>query len=490
VHHDGYEPTHHDHEDTDFALVLVIATCLGFSSFIFMLSKYCWNMRKNRLARLRLTTDGAIATSTAGAAAAATRESFCRPRCCLRRNTSDEDSKNKLRSSDVDLDDATLILVPPPPPTPPTPPSRCSARCASLCAVGVALCEVCFYYFNEVGPTVLQIILVVAHACMVAGVHELLDLVSALIVFIVTALYCLSTVRLFLFFPPRVGAGVGTGTGVRAGAGAGVAGAGAGVQAGAGTELGDTSGSPSKTGGGSRTGGGGGGGGGASGGGSKGHRKSTSSPDLRALCRKSDVMAGTGGKMVERQTSHERQTNKLTCTLTSSSERESRSPDADDGTDDNHANGHFNLPPPLFDLEDGLQRMADRWPGVSLFKPCCGSDATHLEQNLESGVKIAYSYPKLEIIFCIGGAEDPAKFVIQKVLARHPTVDARMMVGMEVGWGNPKMANIARAVEAAKYDHFWFQDANIQTSDCDLRALVEYVLFWKRWTRARARGCV
>ena len=387
---------HAPHLDTDLTTVLVVSTFLGFGLLLLMAAKlmFC-DFAQNRRARKRVAAElsaGRFANLEGGRGGCLAR---CGARCGCAETGGEGPSSPRAAEKKAEHK------------------SRFSA-CYVLCG----LCNLLSYYFHELGPTVLQIILLVAFACMVAGVHELLDLVSSVLVGTVTLLMALTAMRLFLFFPPGSSAEA-SGRAVPGGAG----GSGAGN---------------------SGVGSAGCGGGGAGAGSAVAGR------------------AGPGG--------HERHESSSADTSGSPSKKKARRSDLTE--DDLHTAIKAAQSCPDLEAAERSSEARERWPGVTLLKPCCGADDTHLEANLESAVKIGYSYPKLEIIFCVGAAEDPARFVIQKVLARHPTVDARMMVGMEAGWPNPKMANIAKAVSVAKYDRFWFQDANIRTSDCDLRALV------------------
>ena len=113
----------------------------------------------------------------------------------------------------------------------------------------------------------------------------------------------------------------------------------------------------------------------------------------------------------------------------------------------------------------------DDKPGISIIKPIAGTN-----NNLESCFQL--TYPKLEILFCLhNSADDKAVGVIEELIARYPTVDARLLYGeAELEGASPKVRNMAKGYEQATYDIFWSIDAKIRTSDGDVDAMVARLL--------------
>ncbi|KAJ3089725.1 hypothetical protein HK102_005661 [Quaeritorhiza haematococci] len=97
-------------------------------------------------------------------------------------------------------------------------------------------------------------------------------------------------------------------------------------------------------------------------------------------------------------------------------------------------------------------------PPVSILRPLKGVDC-NLFENLASSFR--QDYPRFEIIFSVASSKDPAIEVVQKLKAMYPHVDAKLIVGdREVGV-NPKVNNLMRSYESAKYDIVWILDSNV-----------------------------
>lgn len=70
-------------------------------------------------------------------------------------------------------------------------------------------------------------------------------------------------------------------------------------------------------------------------------------------------------------------------------------------------------------------------------------------------------YPLFEIIFAVEMADDPAIPIVERLIARYPNVDARLLVGSAHYGPNPKVNNLVKAYQRAKYDIVWVLDANV-----------------------------
>ena len=114
-------------------------------------------------------------------------------------------------------------------------------------------------------------------------------------------------------------------------------------------------------------------------------------------------------------------------------------------------------------------------PGISIIKPLSGTNDTLLE-NLESCFELAY--PRFELLFCVHGPDDEAVPVVQQLMARHPKVDAQLLFGNadELEGASPKVRNVAKGYEHAKYDVIWSMDAKIRTCAADAHAMVAKLL--------------
>ena len=68
-------------------------------------------------------------------------------------------------------------------------------------------------------------------------------------------------------------------------------------------------------------------------------------------------------------------------------------------------------------------------PGVSILRPLKGLD-TNLYENLES--TFTQEYPNFEILLSVADEQDQAISVANELIARYPTVNARVIIGASV----------------------------------------------------------
>lgn len=97
-------------------------------------------------------------------------------------------------------------------------------------------------------------------------------------------------------------------------------------------------------------------------------------------------------------------------------------------------------------------------PRVSLLRPVCGLDPFDAE-TLESS--FLQDYPDYEVIFCAQDEGDPAIALLKTLIARHPGVEARVLVGYDAVTGNPKLNNLWKGWKAASSDWICTTDANL-----------------------------
>lgn len=107
--------------------------------------------------------------------------------------------------------------------------------------------------------------------------------------------------------------------------------------------------------------------------------------------------------------------------------------------------------------QDGRREETFR-PFLSLIRPVKGLDAFDRE-TLESS--FVQDYPSYEVIFCADDADDPACAAIGEMIAAHPDVPARLMIGEDRITANPKLNNLAKGVAAARSDWLVMTDANL-----------------------------
>jgi ceramide glucosyltransferase len=97
-------------------------------------------------------------------------------------------------------------------------------------------------------------------------------------------------------------------------------------------------------------------------------------------------------------------------------------------------------------------------PGVSLVRPVCGLE-NHIEDTLRSAFDL--DYPRYEIIFCAAAANDSALPLVRRLIADHPHVPARLLIGNDAISENPKLNNVCKGWSAAAYDRIVMADSNV-----------------------------
>ncbi|MBN8920767.1 MAG: glycosyltransferase [Rhizobiales bacterium] len=97
-------------------------------------------------------------------------------------------------------------------------------------------------------------------------------------------------------------------------------------------------------------------------------------------------------------------------------------------------------------------------PGVTLVRPVRGLDRFEAE-TLRSSFLLTHR--PLEILFCVADRADPVVPLVERLIAAHPHIPARLLVGEERLGDNPKLNNMAKGWRAAQYDWVVFADANV-----------------------------
>jgi ceramide glucosyltransferase len=110
-------------------------------------------------------------------------------------------------------------------------------------------------------------------------------------------------------------------------------------------------------------------------------------------------------------------------------------------------------------------------PSVSILKPVAGAD-DDLFANFESFARL--EYPDFEILFGAASRADPAVPIVERFLAAHPELDARLIVTTPTGGDvhNPKVAQLIDLTRAAKGSVLVVSDANVHVAPSYLNAMV------------------
>lgn len=102
--------------------------------------------------------------------------------------------------------------------------------------------------------------------------------------------------------------------------------------------------------------------------------------------------------------------------------------------------------------------LAGPLPRISLIRPVCGLDPHDPETFATSFGQI---YPDWELIFCAAREDDPAVPVLRRLIAAHPAVDARLMIGELPITRNPKLNNLWQGWTAAQGEFVVLSDCNV-----------------------------
>jgi ceramide glucosyltransferase len=97
-------------------------------------------------------------------------------------------------------------------------------------------------------------------------------------------------------------------------------------------------------------------------------------------------------------------------------------------------------------------------PAVSLIRPVCGLE-NFSEETLGSAFRL--DYPNYEIIFCVEQDNDAIVPVVNRLIAAHPDVHARLIIGKDRISANPKLNNIVKGWCAAAHDWIVIADSNV-----------------------------
>ena len=112
----------------------------------------------------------------------------------------------------------------------------------------------------------------------------------------------------------------------------------------------------------------------------------------------------------------------------------------------------------------------DTWPALSLLKPLKG-----LEESLEDNLRSFFEqdYPgALQIVFATSEPDDPALEIAKSLAEAYPDIDVVFAISDPEFGLNPKVANLAGAINAARHDLMLQSDANVRASADYVRRIV------------------
>lgn len=99
-----------------------------------------------------------------------------------------------------------------------------------------------------------------------------------------------------------------------------------------------------------------------------------------------------------------------------------------------------------------------RLPGVTILRPVRGIE-NHLEETLRSAFEL--DHDRYEVVFCVADADDPVIALCEKLIAEHPAVPARILVGDDRISVNPKLNNLVKGWADARHEFVVMADSNV-----------------------------
>ena len=102
--------------------------------------------------------------------------------------------------------------------------------------------------------------------------------------------------------------------------------------------------------------------------------------------------------------------------------------------------------------------IADGGPPVTIIRPVCGLDA-YEEMTLRSTFEL--DYPRYEILFCCASADDPVVPLVERLIAEHPRITARLLIGDDQPSQNPKLNNVLKGWRNAAHEWVVIADSNV-----------------------------
>ncbi len=108
-------------------------------------------------------------------------------------------------------------------------------------------------------------------------------------------------------------------------------------------------------------------------------------------------------------------------------------------------------------------------PPVSNLKPIRGVDPDAYE-NFASFCRL--DYPEYELLFCVGGKDDPVVPVLEKLIRDFPERQIRILIGAQSNATNDKAAKLARLASEARHEILVMSDSDVRARPDYLRAMV------------------
>lgn len=125
----------------------------------------------------------------------------------------------------------------------------------------------------------------------------------------------------------------------------------------------------------------------------------------------------------------------------------------------------------LIDATLRRRALPDRWQrAVTILKPVCGIEP-RLYENLRSYCD--QDYPDYQVIFGLRYGDDPARAVIEQLIAEFPGKDLSLVVDDRIIGTNYKVSNLANMYREAKHDIIVIADSDTRVDRDSIARLVE-----------------
>jgi ceramide glucosyltransferase len=111
----------------------------------------------------------------------------------------------------------------------------------------------------------------------------------------------------------------------------------------------------------------------------------------------------------------------------------------------------------------------DDLPFITLLRPVCGLDPFAAETLASS---FAQDYPRYEVIFCVARADDPVVPLVTALIAAHPHLPARLLIGESRVTANPKLNNLHKGWVTSAAEWVAMADSNLLLPPDYLQTLV------------------
>jgi ceramide glucosyltransferase len=120
-----------------------------------------------------------------------------------------------------------------------------------------------------------------------------------------------------------------------------------------------------------------------------------------------------------------------------------------------------------------LRVPSEQLPAVTILKPLHGMEP-QLEENLESFFR--QDYPEFAIVFGVRDCEDHALSVVDKLQAKYPRVQTRIVVSGEPSWPNAKVYSLSKMIASSPDEFFVISDSDVLVRPDFLRNVIPPLL--------------